>query len=83
MTGTTHPGPVRDEHHSVGELVGRAEQHGDGLVRAGEGGAAGADGLEPGRPLGAPALPGLSATNVSPRSVFWRRIARVSVGTGA
>lgn len=33
MTGTMHPGPVRDEHHSVGELVGQATEQLSRLVR--------------------------------------------------
>ncbi len=33
--------------------------------------------------FGADAEPGVSSTYVSPSSVFWRRIARVSLGTGA
>lgn len=33
MTGTTHPGPVRDEHHSVGDLVGRATEQLSRLVK--------------------------------------------------
>ena len=33
--------------------------------------------------FGADAEPGVSSTYVSPRSVFWRSIARVSLGTGA
>ncbi|MFG2790799.1 phage holin family protein [Streptomyces sp. NPDC048419] len=33
MTGTIHPGPVRDEHRSVGELVGQATEQLSRLVR--------------------------------------------------
>lgn len=33
MTGTMHPGPVHDEHHSVGELVGQAAEQLSRLVR--------------------------------------------------
>lgn len=33
MTGTTAPRPVRDEHHSVGELVGQATEQLSRLVR--------------------------------------------------
>ena len=33
MTGTMHPGPVRDEHRSVGELVGQATEQLSRLVR--------------------------------------------------
>lgn len=33
MTGTMHPGPVHDEHHSVGELVGQATEQLSRLVR--------------------------------------------------
>ncbi|MGW2519500.1 phage holin family protein [Streptomyces sp. NPDC001617] len=33
MTGTTHPRPVHDEHHSVGELVGQATEQLSRLVR--------------------------------------------------
>jgi len=33
VTGTMHPGPVRDEHRSVGELVGQATEQLSRLVR--------------------------------------------------
>jgi hypothetical protein len=33
VTGTMQPGPVREEHHSVGELVGRATEQLSRLVR--------------------------------------------------
>ncbi|MGW3116118.1 phage holin family protein [Streptomyces sp. NPDC001107] len=33
MTGTMHPQPVRDGHHSVGELVGQATEQLSRLVR--------------------------------------------------
>ncbi|MBQ0830354.1 phage holin family protein [Streptomyces tagetis] len=33
MTGTLHTRPVRDEHHSVGELVGQATEQLSRLVR--------------------------------------------------
>ena len=33
MTGTMHPGPVRDEHRSVGELGGQATEQLSRLVR--------------------------------------------------
>ncbi|WP_217143066.1 phage holin family protein [Streptomyces sp. AC627_RSS907] len=33
MTGTMHTRPVRDEHHSVGELVGQATEQLSRLVR--------------------------------------------------
>jgi hypothetical protein len=33
VTGTIHPGPVRDEHRSVGELVGQATEQLSRLVR--------------------------------------------------
>ncbi|GCB50390.1 phage holin family protein [Streptomyces sp. NL15-2K] len=33
MTGTTAPRPTRDEHHSVGELVGQASEQLSRLVR--------------------------------------------------
>ncbi|MCH5673137.1 phage holin family protein [Streptomyces gilvus] len=33
MTGTTHSGPVHDEHHSVGDLVGQATEQLSRLVR--------------------------------------------------